>query len=262
LHPVRPLSALQKASIAVMMTWAAGFVDLIGYLTLYAIYTAHMSGDTVAMGRHLAGLQWYGFARRGWTIATFIFGLLVGAFAFDAEKRGVLRVPFPVTLALESSLLLAFIVIAIGNDFRAHIPPQPALKFYVMLALLSTAMGVQNVTIRRVGGLNVYTTFVTGSLVKFGEALSEYLFWVRDRTRHRFCRRIGRVLRLSSRNLQMKRVILSGALWISYLVGAVAGALAISQWKLLSMVVPLAIILALTVYGTVAPFLHVPEEEW
>jgi uncharacterized membrane protein YoaK (UPF0700 family) len=257
-----PLSGLQKASIAAMMTWAAGFIDLIGYLTLYAIYTAHMSGDTVAMGRHLADLQWYGFARRGWTIATFVFGLLVGAFAFDAEQRGVLRTPFPVTLALESSLLLAFLIVAIGNDFRAQIPPQPAFEFYLMLALLSTAMGIQNVTVRRVGGLNVYTTFVTGSLVKFGEALSAYLFWVRDRTRHRFRQRIGMVFRLSSRNLHMKRVMLSGVLWISYLGGAVAGTLAVSQWTLLAMLAPLTIILGLTVYGSLSPFLHMPEEEW
>lgn len=244
------------------MTWAAGFIDLVGYLSLYAIYTAHMSGDTVAMAHHIVGLQWYGLARRGWTIAAFVLGLVVGAFVFDAEKRELLRVPFPATLALEAALLLAFILAAIGRDFQAHIPPQPATKFYAMVALLAIAMGVQNVTIRRVGGLNVYTTFVTGSLVKFGESFAAYLFWIRDRTRHRFRLRIGKVLRVSPRNPHMKRALLTSELWLAYLVGAVAGGWTLAQWKLLAMLAPLAVIVALTVYGAARPFLHVPEEEW
>ncbi|MGZ6195276.1 MAG: DUF1275 family protein [Candidatus Binataceae bacterium] len=30
------------------MTWAAGFIDLVGYISLYGLYTSHMTGNTVA----------------------------------------------------------------------------------------------------------------------------------------------------------------------------------------------------------------------
>jgi hypothetical protein len=47
-----------------------------------------------------------------------------------------------------------------------------------MVGLLAMAMGVQNVTIEGVGGLNVYTTFQHWFIVLFGEAASQYIFWL------------------------------------------------------------------------------------
>ncbi len=46
---VRPLTAVEKVTLALAMTWAAGFVDLVGYVSLYGLYTSHMTGNTIAM---------------------------------------------------------------------------------------------------------------------------------------------------------------------------------------------------------------------
>jgi uncharacterized membrane protein YoaK (UPF0700 family) len=254
------LNELQNASVAVAMTWAAGSIDLIGYLALYGLYTANMSGNTIAMGHHAAELQWYGFARYGWAVTTFIVGLLAGAFLVDAEKRAVLRLPFPATLALEAALILSFLVLSIGVHTGAEIPPQPAFKFYGMVALLTVAMGLQNVTIRRVGGMNVYTTFVTGSLVKFGEALAAYLFWARDRLRHHSSRRICRVLKVSRRHPQAKQAALAATLWLSYLGGAIGGGFLTRRWNLLGLIAPFVIIMVITIYATIWPFLDQLDE--
>ena len=162
-----PLTTLEKVNIAVAMTWAAGFVDLVGYVSLYGLYTSHMTGNTVAMARHISALQWSGVVRRGWPILTFVFGLMLGAFIYEAERRRQIQIPFPPAIGLEALLIAIFIAAGIGSGFKADIPPQPAGKFFVMVALLAIPMGIQNVVIRKVGGLNVYTTFVTGSLVKF-----------------------------------------------------------------------------------------------
>ena len=56
----------------------------------------------------------------------------------------------------------------------------------LLIFLPAAAMGVQSVTVTRVGSLRVYTTYLTGSLSKFSEAVTEYLFWFRDRTRGAF----------------------------------------------------------------------------
>ena len=207
-----PLSGLQTISIAIAMTWTAGFIDLIGYLSLFGLYTANMSGNTVTMAHHAVDLDWYGFARGGWAVAGFVFGLLLGAFIVDAEKRHVLRMRFSPSLALESVLIAAYIFCAVGPGLRVQIPPQPGIKFYFLLALLTTAMGLQNVTIRRVGGMNIYTTFVTGTLVKFGEAAAEYIFWIRDRVSHRGPHRWRRIARLSKRNPHARHAILAATL--------------------------------------------------
>jgi uncharacterized membrane protein YoaK (UPF0700 family) len=258
----RALTVPEKTTIAILMTWTAGFVDIVGYLALYGLYISHMTGNTVAMAEHISRLEWIGVVRRGWPIVAFVFGLMLGAFIYDAEKRRNIQVPFPTTIGLETLLIAVFIGAGAGNGFKAIIPPQPAPKFFVMVALLATAMGLQNVSIRKIGGINVYTTFVTGSLVKFAESVSEYLFWLRDRTRLRFRRRIWKALRVSPRQLPLQRAALTITLWITYLAGAVAGAFSTVQWALLGMIAPLLVLAAITAYGVFRPLLEQINEEW
>jgi len=260
-HEPGPLTNLEKVNLAYAMTWAAGFIDLVGYVSLYGLYTSHMTGNTVAMARHVSELDWVGVVRRGWPIVTFVFGLMLGAFIYEAEKRRSIQVPFPPAIALEALLIAVFIAAGIGTHFKADIPPQPAGKFFLMVALLAVPMGIQNVVIRKVGGMNVYTTFVTGSLVKFAKNLSEYLFWFRDRTRGRLRSRILKVLRVSPRLATVQRAALTLGFWIIYLTGAVCGGFSIQRWRLLGMLAPVALLTAIALYGVFRPFLAL-NEEW
>jgi uncharacterized membrane protein YoaK (UPF0700 family) len=185
----------------------------------------------------------------------FVFGLMLGSFIYEAEKRRRIQVPFPPAIGLEALLIGIFIAAGIGSGYKADIPPQPAGKFLVMVALLAIPMGIQNVAIRQVGGINVYTTFVTGSLVKFAESLSQYLFWLRDRTHRRFRRRILKVLRISPRLLPVQRGALTFGLWTAYLAGAVCGGFSIQRWALLGMVAPFVLLLVIALYGAFRPLL-------
>lgn len=257
-----PLTTFEKVNLALAMTWAAGFVDLVGFVSLYGLYTSHMTGNTVSMARHIAAFEWAGVVRRGWPIVTFVFGLMLGAFIYEWEKRRNIKVPFPPAIALEALLIAIFIVAATGSHYRADIPPQPAGKFFLMVALLAVPMGMQNVVIRKVGGINVYTTFVTGSLVKFAENLSEYLFWVRDRTRGRLRSRIVKVLMVSPRLVTVQRAALTLGLWIIYLAGAVCGGFSIQRWALLGMLAPFGLLTAIALYGAFRPLLPLSSEEW
>jgi uncharacterized membrane protein YoaK (UPF0700 family) len=261
-HPVGPLTTIEKVNLALAMTWAAGFVDLVGYVSLYGLYTSHMTGNTVSMARHISELDWTGVVRRGWPIVTFVFGLMLGAFIYEAEKRRKIQVPFPPAIGLEALLIGIFIVAATGSHYKADIPPQPAGKFFAMVALLAVPMGIQNVVIRKVGGINVYTTFVTGSLVKFAESLSEYLFWLRDRTRGRVRLRILKVLRVTPRLVAAQHAALTFGLWAIYLTGAVCGGFAVQQWKLLAMLAPFTLLMLISLYGAFRPLLPLSTEEW
>jgi uncharacterized membrane protein YoaK (UPF0700 family) len=118
------------------------------------------------------------------------------------------------------------------------------------------------VVIREVGGLNVYTTFVTGSLVKFAESLSEYLFWLRARTRGRFRSRILKVLRVSPRIDALQHASLTFGLWAIYLTGAVSGGFSILRWALLAMLAPFALLTAVALYGAFRPFVALSSKEW
>ena len=261
-NPAGPLTTLEKVNLALAMTWAAGFVDLVGFVSLYGLYTSHMTGNTVAMARHISELDWPGVVRRGWPIVTFVFGLMLGSLIYEVEKRRKIPAPFPPAIALEVLMIAIFIALGIGSNFKADIPPQPAGKFFLMVAMLAIPMGIQNVVIRTVGGMNVYTTFVTGSLVKFVESLSQYLFWLRDRTRHRSRCRIINVLRISPRTLPFQQAALTFGLWSVYLAGAVCAGFSIDRFALLAMLAPFTLLSAIALYGAFRPFLPLSSDEW
>ncbi len=240
----------------------AGFVDVFGYVFIYGIYVAHMSGNTVATARHLVDLQFYGLLRHSWPIVTFVIGLMIGAFILDAQLRRPIAIPVSMPLLLEAILVGAFIAAASGINFTASIPAQPAGKYYLTVALLALAMGMQNVVVRKVGGLNVYTTFVTGTLVKFAEAASGFVFWFRDRTHHRLHSRLGKVLRAAPHQRDFLHIVLTSALFLAYLIGAYFGTLAGLKYELRAMFIPFGILAGLTLYSAIRPFAHLTEEEW
>jgi uncharacterized membrane protein YoaK (UPF0700 family) len=101
--------------------------------------------------------------------------------------------------------------------------------------------------------------------VKFAENLSQYLFWLRDRTRGRFRRRILKVLRISPRLLPVQRGALTLGLWTAYLTGAVCGGFSLHRWALLGMVAPFVLLFAIALYGAFRPFLPLSplsNDEW
>jgi len=257
----RALLDLQKAPVAPLLTAVAGYIDVFGYIFVYGIYVAHMSGNSVAAARHLAELHWYGFLRHLWPIVTFVGGLIIGAILFEAQVR-FKRLPIASTLLLEAILVGAFIAVASGVNFAATVPPQPSDRYYLIVALLTVAMGVQNVTIRKIGGINIYTTFVTGSLVKFGEAAANFIFWFRRNVRGRFKSRLGKVLRMTPRQTDFLHMMLTGALFVCYVVGAYCGAAAGVRYQLMAMFVPLTILVALAFYGVLRPFVRLLNDEW
>jgi uncharacterized membrane protein YoaK (UPF0700 family) len=261
-NAVGPLTTLEKVILAFAMTWAAGFIDVVGFISLYGLYTSNMTGNTVGMARQISELDWAGVVRHGWPILTFVFGLMLGSFIYEAEKRRKIQVPFPSAIGLEVLLIGIFIAAGIGSHFKAEIPPQPAGKFFAMVALLATAMGMQNVVLREVGGLNVYTTFVTGSLVKFAESLSQYLLWLRDRTRGRFRSRILKAIRISPRIVSLQNASLTFGLWAIYLAGAVSGGFSILRFALLAMLAPFALLAAVALYGAFRSFVVLSSKEW
>jgi uncharacterized membrane protein YoaK (UPF0700 family) len=252
---------LQNTPVALVLTVVAGFIDAFGYIYLFDIYVAHMSGNTVAAARHLADLQWYGFVRHGWPIVTFIAGLLIGSVMYEAQISHP-RLPVASTLLVETLLVGGFIAASSGVRFVPTVPPPPAIRYFLIVAMLTIALGMQNVTLRKVGGLNVYTTFVTGSLVKFGESAASLMFWAHRRTRNRFGARAAKVARVAPRQQHFQHMMLTGGLFVCYLVGAYCGALTGLRYQLKAMFMPLAILVALLLYSTIRPFVQLPEQEW
>jgi uncharacterized membrane protein YoaK (UPF0700 family) len=138
------------------LTVVAGWVDAVGFLRLGGLYPSFMSGNTTQLGIAVAGLEWAAAAVPAALVALFV----LGAFTASMFKSLTTQWALPACFALQSALLaLALLLTLAGAHSAAALMPLPL------------AMGLQNVAARAVGaGSGI--TFVTGTLVRLGEALA------------------------------------------------------------------------------------------
>ena len=137
----------------------AGFVDAAAYVKLGGFFASFMSGNSTRLAVGLAGDLSHALVA-GALIATFVAGVVLGALIPRAPGDHVAntRAPFAVAALLAISAALAqggFEVVAIG--------------------LLALAMGVENATFQRDGEVSIGLTYMTGTLVKFGQRLAAAL---------------------------------------------------------------------------------------
>jgi uncharacterized membrane protein YoaK (UPF0700 family) len=92
-------------------------------------------------------------------------------------------------------------------------------------------------------------------LTSLTQEATNYLFWLRDGPRrderHSF---LSRVLRLGSRGDSRGRILLLGAVWLTYVAGGILGSFCDSQVELWSLLGPLAVLLLLISVDLRRPF--------
>ncbi|MGH9477212.1 MAG: YoaK family protein [Terriglobales bacterium] len=213
--PRQPLHTWGRAMVVLALAWIAGYVDAVGYMALLAVYTSHMTGNTAALGRYFAIKDWHLALLHAWPLLAFVIGLMGGAMLTELGRRR----------GYHSRLSLVMIVEIILLAVLAHADRQQAASTS-WLGLPAIAMGMQTVTVTRVGEQRVYSTYITGSLSKFGEALTGYGFWVVDRWRaRRGATEVKRSwLRHNQRNKLLQHTLLNLGLWGLFLAGAMSGA--------------------------------------
>jgi uncharacterized membrane protein YoaK (UPF0700 family) len=182
-----------KFGLALLLAALAGWVDAAGLRDSGGVFLSFMSGNTTDLAVSLAHQNWL----RAELIATVIVLFVLGVAAGETIEPWGGRRGQSLVLGIEA-LLLA------GGAFlqapSAHTPPAIALLPLVF------AMGLQNATMHRAGGINVGLTYVTGTLVQIGRNLAAIANHRAD------FRRLGQYL----------------ALWCSLAIGAGAGSLALA----------------------------------
>lgn len=195
-NELKPGAAIEAA----VLTLVAGYIDAIGFIRLGGTYVANMSGNSVAIGIHSAQLSWPDVSEKLLPVLAYVVGLIGSRMivdwgaAYDARRAAI------PSLALEVILLVAFMSV---HGRLAGI------------ALAALAMGIQVAAVTRFNKVTVYTAFVTGSLVKFADSLSE---WIISLTRHDEDPH--------DRVLAKKDAIWFLSVWIAYVAGAIGGSVA------------------------------------
>ncbi len=136
----------------------AGFVDAVGFIELGGFFVSFMSGNSTRLGVGLAAAGPAAALAAG-LIASFVGGVVAGTIVARraGARRGVV-VLLLVAVLLAGAAMLG--VIGIG-------PVAPLL--------MAAAMGAENAVFEREGEVSIGLTYMTGTLVKLGQRLTDAL---------------------------------------------------------------------------------------
>lgn len=192
-------------SLGLLLTAAAGMIDVVGFIELGGFYTSFMSGNTTQLGAGLAHLG-PALALPAGLVVMFVIGSFLGSLVSSiGNRRGRVGVLAIVIAGLLITLTLH------TNGFSAA---------QAMLALAAAA-GAQNAVLPQPGAVRLGTTFVTGTLFAVGQDLA-------------------RAVRREAPPLRWAQHLL---VWFALLFGAFIGAAAYGYWQVGALVIPGAVYL-------------------
>lgn len=253
--PSNTRPTLLKRILALLLTFAAGVVDIVGYLALYHTFTAHMTGTTVHLGNSLIEGHWPEAIMAGSVVGAFMVGSILGRTIIEIGARNHFRSIASITLGLEALLLLAFIPLAV-HSLAVHGSGESSSTTAPLLAMLAAAMGLQTATLTRIGPLTVHTTFVTGMLNKLAQLISHALYATFDVWR---CESEERPQHKTKRRDAWVQARFLFGIWLLYLAGAATGTLVHRRWGVQALFLAV-VMLVLSIGGDLVQPLSVEEE--
>ncbi len=161
-EPAPPsVNAGHDARIAIGLSFVAGFVDTVGFVALFGLFTAHVTGNFVLIGAELAQ------ASGSVLLKLLVFPAFILAVALTRvivlwlEARH--RPPIPALLWLQAALLCGFMLSGMAAT-PIHSAAEPLALAAGLLA--ATAMGIQNAAARIVFTTLTPTTVMTGNVTQ------------------------------------------------------------------------------------------------
>lgn len=162
----------QKTSAA-LLSALAGYVDTAGFLALFGLFTAHVTGNLVTAGAALAQRTGEGVTSRLVMIPIFMASVAATALlSRSLKRRGT--APLPALLTLMTVALVAFGGAGVLLQPRARAADAWAVGVIGATGVL--AMGIQNALMRDAFGALAPTTVMTGNLTQFTIDLVDYVF--------------------------------------------------------------------------------------
>jgi len=150
------LLAPSDRRLALLLAGLAGYVDSLGFLHLGGVFVSFMSGNSTRLAANLAEGRWPAAGQLAGILALFVLGSFFGALVAGGEDaRSRSRVLMFEALLLASAAALA----------GAGLTP-------AAVGLMVMAMGAENSVFLRNGEVGVSLTYMTGTLVKLGQALA------------------------------------------------------------------------------------------
>lgn len=158
---------------ALVLAVVAGFVDAFVFTHVSPVFVANMSGNFVRLGMAIGDNHWKASVGNLIVLSGFLAGTICATFIVDASVSRLddHEKADPVNLMLLETVLLTLTLVVILPKSGVASTSLDTGRV-VALLLASMSMGVQAITLRRVGEVAVSTTYGTGALVRLGEKVS------------------------------------------------------------------------------------------
>ncbi|WP_059414187.1 YoaK family protein [Cupriavidus basilensis] len=140
----------------------AGFVDTLGFVALFGLFTAHVTGNFVLIGAEAAGLG-QGVLMKLLAFPAFIAGVALSSAVVRARGGKPPATAARPLYALQAVLLAGFLVAGL---YAAPVRDAQAPAAILCGLLGAVAMGVQNAHARLVGRPGVPNTVMTGNVTQ------------------------------------------------------------------------------------------------
>jgi uncharacterized membrane protein YoaK (UPF0700 family) len=193
------------------LAFVGGYGDAAGFV-LAKTFTGHVTGNLVLGAIAVAAHDWRATLGHLSAIVTFLIGVPVSVLIARRPFKAWPSVPFlPIVMGIEVILIVtASLVLALGV---AH-------GVVIFVIFVSLTLGLQNGAFRRVGGISVHTTYLTGTITSLISTKVEKYASGEARARVRSPDpKIGLLCRI----------------WIAFVLGAGTGAAMVLHFKGLGM---------------------------
>lgn len=148
----------RKLQLLVLLTFAAGFVDTAGFILLFELFTAHITGNTVIALADIVHRGGAGALAAFLMLPIFVFTVAVLTVFVDGARGRLREQMLAVMVTLETLLLVAFFLVALYLD-PAH-STASGVPVIIVAGLGVMAMAVQNTV---AGMLPKPSTVMTGN---------------------------------------------------------------------------------------------------
>ena len=192
------------------LAFVGGYGDAAGFV-LAKTFTGHVTGNLVLGAIAVAAHDWRATLGHLSAIVTFLIGVLVSVLIARPFKAWPSAPFLPIVMGIEVILIVAASLV-LASDVAHGVA--------IFVIFVSLALGLQNGAFRRVGGITVHTTYLTGMITSLVSAEAEkYAFEV-----------VSPPVRAPD-----PQIGLLCGIWIAFVLGAATGAAMVLHFKALGM---------------------------
>lgn len=157
-----------------MLAFIAGFIDTAGFVTLFGLFTAHVTGNIVIAAADMVHRGGAGAGTALSMIPVFVVAVALSTLLLDVVRARWPQRALGIMIGIETLLLGCFFVAALCFDPRGSSPD--GLPVVVVGSIGVLAMGLQNALAREVPVISyIPTTMITGNLTQMTIAAMRWL---------------------------------------------------------------------------------------